>query len=77
VRIILGEPFALLPRERDGAANGLEMNVRQRARIVEKLANKHGVSFVQFQKVFDEATKRAPASNGSTMEFIPLTPGTN
>ena len=59
--IVLCEPFALLPREPDGAANTWEVNVRQRARVVEKLAQKYGASFVRFQNVFDEATKRAPA----------------
>ena len=60
-RLVLCEPFALLPREGDGAVNVWEGNVRQRARIVEKLAVKYGARFVRFQKIFDEATKRAPA----------------
>ncbi len=61
VRLVLCEPFALLPPERDGAVNAWDTNVRQRARIVEKLAEKYGARFVRFQKVFDEARKRAPA----------------
>lgn len=61
VRLVLCEPFALLPREANGAANAWEVDVRQRARIVEKLAQKYGASFVRFQQVFDDATKRAPA----------------
>ena len=60
-RLVLCEPFALLPRESDGRPNRWETNVRERARIVEKLAKKHGAPFVRFQKVFDDARKRAPA----------------
>ena len=61
VRLVLCEPFALLPRETDGRPNTWETNVRERARFVEKLAKKHGAPFVRFQKVFDDARKRAPA----------------
>ena len=61
VRLVLCEPFALLPPEVGGGANVWETNVRQRARIVEKLAAKYRAAFVRFQKVFDEARKRAPA----------------
>ena len=61
VRLVLCEPFALLPNEPDGNASEWETNVRQRAKIVEKLATKYGAPFVRFQKVFDEARKRAPA----------------
>ena len=61
VRLVLCEPFALLPRESDGRANVWETDVRQRARIVEKLAAKYHAPFVRFQKVFDGALKNAPA----------------
>ncbi len=63
VRFVLCEPFALLPREADGGANVWETNVRERARIVEKLAKKYRAPFVRFQKVFDDARKRAPAEH--------------
>lgn len=63
VRFVLCEPFALLPREADGGANLWETNVRERARIVEKLAKRYGAPFVRFQKVFDDALKRAPAEH--------------
>lgn len=61
VRLVLCEPFALLPHEADGRRNVWETNVRQRARIVEKLAAKYRAPFVRFQKVFDHAQERAPA----------------
>ena len=61
VRLVLCEPFALLPREADGGDNAWETNVRQRARIVEKLAAKYRAPFVRFQKVFDDALKHGPA----------------
>ena len=61
VRLVLCEPFALLPRESDGRANVWETNARERARVVEKLAGKYRAPFVRFQKVFDDARKRAPA----------------
>ncbi len=35
--------------------------IRQRQEIVARLARKHGGALVQFQPVFDEAVKRAPA----------------
>lgn len=39
------------------------LNEKQRARqaIAAKLAKQHGAAFVPFQRIFDEATKRAPA----------------
>jgi len=35
--------------------------IRKRQEVVAKLAQKHGAALVQFQPVFDEAAKRAPA----------------
>ena len=63
VRLVLCEPFALLPNEADGRRNVWETNVRERARIVERLAAKYGAAFVRFQDVFDRARKRAPAEH--------------
>ena len=61
IRFVLCEPF-LLP---DGAkaAGQVERreNVKQRQAIVAKLAEKHHAALVHFQRVFDEAVKRAPA----------------
>ncbi len=36
-------------------------DIRKRQEIVARLAKKHGAALVQFQPVFDEAAKRAPA----------------
>ena len=62
-KLVLCEPFALLPPEAAGRPNAWETNVRQRARVVQRLAAKYGAAFVRFQKVFDEARKRAPAGH--------------
>ena len=75
VRLVLCEPFALLPPEAGGGANVWETNVRQRARIVEKLAKKYRAPFVRFQKVFDEARKRAPAEYWLYDGIHPTHPG--
>jgi lysophospholipase L1-like esterase len=61
VRLVLCEPFALLPRSADGSRHRWDTNVRERARIVERLATKYRAPFVRFQKVFDDALKAAPA----------------
>jgi lysophospholipase L1-like esterase len=63
VRVVLCEPFALLPRSADDSPHEWETNVRERARIVERLAAKYAASFVRFQKVFDAAAKAAPAEH--------------
>ena len=75
VRLVLCEPFALLPRAGDGALHPWETNVRQRARIVEKLARRYGARFVRFQQVFDEARKRAPAEHWLYDGIHPTHPG--
>ena len=75
VRLVLCEPFALLPREPDGRANTWESDVRQRARIVERLAKKYSAAFVRFQKVFDDAAKRAPAEQWLYDGIHPTHPG--
>lgn len=63
VKLVLCEPFAFLPPEADGRPNVWETNVRERGRIVERLAAKHRAAFVRFQKVLDDARKRAPAEH--------------
>ena len=75
VRLVLCEPFALLPRGADGSAHGWETNVRERARIVEKLATKYRAPFVRFQKVFDAARERAPAEYWLYDGIHPTHPG--
>ena len=75
VRLVLCEPFALLPRGVDGRTHAWETNVRQRARIVEKLAAKYRAPFVRFQKVFDGARRRAPAEYWLYDGIHPTHPG--
>ena len=54
LKLVLGEPFVK-------PAGKIDENLRKRQEIVARLAQKHGAALVHFQRVFDEATKRAPA----------------
>ena len=51
---MLCEPF-LKPSDK------INEGIRKRQEIVARLAQKHGAAIVHFQRVFDEAAKRAPA----------------
>lgn len=54
IRLVLGEPF-LKPT---GKA---DHDIEARQEIVARLASKYGAALVRYQRVFDEAAKRAPA----------------
>jgi len=54
LKLVLGEPFV----KPTGKVND---GIRRRQEIVARLAQKHGAALVRYQRVFDEATKRAPA----------------
>lgn len=54
LKLVLGEPFVL-------PAGKHEDNLKKLQAVVAKLAKKHGAAVVHFQRVFDEAAKRAPA----------------
>jgi lysophospholipase L1-like esterase len=54
IRFVLGEPFS-----KPGARPN--EGILRRQEIVAKLAQKHGAALVCYQRVFDEAAKRAPA----------------
>ncbi len=61
-KIILGEPFFLRSGKRSGnawAAFNAEVELRRQA--VHRLAEKHNVPAVPYQKVFDDACRRVPA----------------
>lgn len=59
IKLILGEPFTL-PYERNKANwDKWSEDLRARREIVAKLARKHGAAVALFQKVFDDACKRA------------------
>ncbi len=58
--LVLGEPF-YLPKEGHKEGSERERDVRQRQAIVARLATKYQAALVKYQKVFDDACKRAPA----------------
>jgi len=51
IKLVLGEPFVKKMNE----------GIIKRQEIVAKLAKKHGAALVRYQRIFDEAAKRAPA----------------
>jgi len=60
LRLVLGEPF-YLPKEGHKEGDEQERDIRLRRAIVAKLANKYEAALVKYQKVFDDACRRAPA----------------
>jgi lysophospholipase L1-like esterase len=61
VRLVLCEPFTLpVGRYKDGWEEWRAL-VGERQEVVAKLAQKHRATLVRFQKVFDDAIRRAPA----------------
>jgi len=54
LKLVLGEPFVK-------PAGTINEDILRRQEIVARLARKHGAALVHFQRVFDEAAKRAPA----------------
>lgn len=61
-RLVLCEPFMLIPGRSTDDAEHWRATVRERANIVAKLAAKYRTAFVRFQKVLDEVCERAPAN---------------
>jgi lysophospholipase L1-like esterase len=61
VRVVLCEPFVLPVGNVKAKWDEWSAEVARRRAVVEKLAAKHKLPLVRFQKTFDEATKRAPA----------------
>ena len=61
LRIILCEPFILpVGKVKDGW-EAWQADIEGRQKVVAKLAAKHSIPVVHFQKVFDDACKKAPA----------------
>ena len=60
IRLVLGEPF-YLPKEGRQDGDARDQDMRQRQAIIAKLATKYQAALVKYQKVFDDACKRAPA----------------
>lgn len=54
LKVVLCEPFVK-------PTGKLNDGIRKRQEIVARLAKKHGAALVHFQRIFDEAAKRAPA----------------
>lgn len=54
LKLVLGEPFVK-------HAGKISEGILKRQEIVARLAQKHGAALVHYQRVFDEAVKRAPA----------------
>ncbi|WP_395739605.1 SGNH/GDSL hydrolase family protein [Prosthecobacter sp.] len=61
LKLVLCEPFSLPAGRRKEGFEAWFAGIRQRQEIVARLAKKHGAAFVPFQRVFDEASRRAPA----------------
>lgn len=60
-RLVLCEPFTLPVGKYQENFGPWQSRVKERARVVEKLAAKYHAPVVHFQKAFDEACQRAPA----------------
>ncbi len=63
VKLVLCEPFTLPIGKKKENWETWSADVKQRQAVVIKLAEKHRVPLVRFQKAFDEACKRAPAEH--------------
>jgi lysophospholipase L1-like esterase len=60
VKLILCEPFFALGKGTQAHIDRWKKTLPEMAAVVEKLAKKYHAPVVHFQKVFDDATKRAP-----------------
>ena len=61
VRLVLGEPFGLPSGNKREGWDAYHAELVKRQAVLARLAKKYNAVLVQFQGVFDEATKRAPA----------------
>lgn len=61
IKLVLCEPFGLPVGRKQDSWESWNADLAKRREIVARLAAKHGAAVVKFQKVFDEAAKRAPA----------------
>ncbi len=61
VRLVLCEPFGLPAGGRKPVWEAYHTNLAVRVAIVNKLAGKYHAPIVHFQKMFEDATQRAPA----------------
>jgi lysophospholipase L1-like esterase len=61
IRLVLCEPFTLPVRDRKNNWEAWNSVVSKHNQAVARLAEKHRAAVVRFQRVFDDACKRAPA----------------
>ncbi len=61
IRLVLCEPFTLPVGSIKQNWESWSAEINERRKIVTSLAKKHHAALVRFQKVFDDACKRAPA----------------
>lgn len=61
LKLVLCEPFTLPVGKKKEDYENWRTGIGKRQEIVAGLARKHGAALVRFQRVFDEALKRAPA----------------
>jgi len=61
VKLVLGEPFILSGKATRQKWDAWQDQLKKFQAVVEKLAVKHRAVVVHYQKVFDDAVKRAPA----------------
>ncbi len=60
IKLMLCEPFILPGRANQGRWEDWQADIRKLQQVVEKLASKYQAAVVHFQKVFNDATNRAP-----------------
>ena len=63
VKLVLCEPFFLNHLANSPANGSPDADIVKRQEIVARLAARHGTALVQFQKFFNDACQRAPASH--------------
>ena len=61
LKVVLGEPFGLPVGPRKESWEVWNDGLTKRRAVVAKLAKTHGAALVKYQRVFDEAARRAPA----------------
>ena len=61
VRLVLGEPFGLPVGQKKSIWETIIRQLKERDEIVNKLGEKYHAPVVHFQKMFEDATNRAPA----------------
>lgn len=62
LRLVLCEPFLLPGEKKDAAMEARMLVVREQQAIVAKLAKKHDAALVLYQRMFEEACMKAPAT---------------